>query len=492
MSGAENHDSPLRREASTHDLRSRTYGIVDREDDTEFVLYRTAREVAVKVLYRIERTDSYLDKVLDLELKISDLDKADKDFLALLVKGTVRWKLKLDHTIAQFYGGDLSKADINVKNVLRLAVYQLMFLVQMDPLRGRRPFGKGMPEQVVIDEAVKFVKRLRGETSANAVNAALRAIVRKINLIDYPVVDDDPVKALSTIHSFPPWLVRMFIERLGIFETEQLLISLNEEPRLSVRVDASKFSVYQLSEEFKHHGVDVFCGKFLPNFLYIEGLSAITDTELFKAVTIQDEGAGIVSVLLDPKRGERILDICAAPEEKATHILELTNGDSDVTAIERYEYHAQLLQNTFNIKGYTRAKVVVADGISYTDEALFDKIIVDAPCTELGAVRREPDVKWKITSEDFARFNDVQTSLLENASKLLKPGGAIVYSTSSIVSEENQDIVHKFLDNHPEFVIESADRFVNKALVGREGFVEIFPHRHDMDGCFAARLKKVS
>ncbi|MFZ1080566.1 MAG: 16S rRNA (cytosine(967)-C(5))-methyltransferase RsmB [Candidatus Kryptoniota bacterium] len=451
------------------------------KNDADFVLYETAREVAIKVLSRIERTDSYLDKILDFEMKSPDLSRLDRAFLTELVNGTIRWKLKIDYVIMQFYRGDYYKLDINVKNAIRLALYQLMFL-------------QGIPQSAAVNEAVKFVKKLRGQSSANIVNAILRTAIRKANLIEYPAVDDDPVKALSTIHSFPSWLVRRFIDRFGIFETEQLLIALNDRPRLSVRVNTNRISTDQLAAEFRDHGMEVSCGKFIPNFLYVDGLSRIGDIESFKAgqFTVQDEGAGIVSILLDPKRGERILDICAAPGGKTTHILELTNGDVDLTAVEKYDHRICLIQSALDRLGYNNAKVVVANGTDYTDEVLFDKILVDAPCTGFGAIRKKPDSKWKRDPQDITNLTKIQTGLLDNVSRLLKPNGVIVYSTCTIEAEENQEVVQTFLTNHPGFVIEPADLFVNKALMGREGFVEIFPHRHDIDGCFAARIRKVN
>ncbi len=453
----------------------------DSRSDGDVVLYETAREVAVKALNRIDRTDSYLDKILDFELRNPELNKLDRAFITELVNGTVRWKLKLDYVITQFYKGDYFKLDINIKNAIRLAVYQLMFL-------------QGIPQSAAVNEAVKFVKKLRGQASANIVNAILRTVIRKANLIEFPAVGEDAVKALSVIHSFPAWLVRRFIDRFGIFETEQLLVSLNDRPRLSVRVNTGRIPTDELAAQFRYHGIVVTCGKFIPNFLYVEGLSRIGGIESFKAgqFTVQDEGAGIVSILLDPMRGERILDICAAPGGKTTHILELTGGDVDITAVEKYEHRVCLIQNALDRLGYTRAKVVVGNGTNYSDPVLFDRILVDAPCTGFGAIRKKPDSKWKREPEDIRSLNEIQTALLENMSNLLKPNGVIVYSTCTIEAQENQEVVHNFLANHPGFVVEPADLFVNKALVGREGFVEIFPHRHDMDGSFAARMRKVS
>lgn len=448
---------------------------------TEFVLFQTARETAIKVLNRIERSDSYLDRVLDFELKSPDLSKLDKAFLTELVNGTIRWKARLDYVISQFYRGDFSKVEISVKNALRVAVYQMIFLERI-------------PQSAIVNETVEFVKKLRGQELGNQVNAILRCAIRKINVIEYPSIDEAPVDALSTIHSFPPWLVRRFIDRFGVYETEQLLTALNERPRLAIRVNPSNGSVEQLASELEKSGVIINPGKFIRNFLYAEGLSRISELNSFRAgrFVVQDESAGIVSILLDPKPGERILDACAAPGGKTTHILELTGCNVDLTCLEKYEVRARLIESSLHRLNYGKAKIVVADASTYKESILFDKILVDAPSTGFGLIRRKPDSKWKREPEDIRTLNQVQTAILENVSKLLKKDGVIVYSTCTMEWQENQAVVQDFVNEHPEFVIEPADLFVDRDLVGRGGFIEIFPHRHDIDGGFAARMRKTA
>ncbi len=458
-----------------HFKRYRSYS----EEDPDIAIYGTAREVAVKVLNRVERTDSYLDKLLDFELRSSELSKLDKSFLTELVNGTVRWKIRIDFVISQFYRGDYSKLDINIKNAIRVAMYQIIFLERV-------------PQSAAVNEAVEFVKKLRGQYLANLVNAILRSAIRKLDLVEYPPIEDDAVRALSVVHSFPSWLVRRFMDRFGVYETEQLLASLNDRPRLSIRVNTSKVATEDLAAEFENRGLRVSRGKFIRNFLYVEGLSRIGELDSFKAgqFTVQDESAGVVSKLLDPKPGERILDVCAAPGGKTTHILEMTNGDVDLTSVEKYENRAHLIQNSLDRMGYNKVRVIVADATTYTDPVLFDKILVDAPCTGFGVIRKKPDSKWKREPEDIAKLNEVQNEILENVSKLLKPEGVIVYSTCTIEPEENQLVVQNFLSHHPEFSLERADLFVDKALVNRDGFIEVFPHRHDMDGGFAGRIRR--
>lgn len=317
-------------------------------------LYETARETAIKVLNRVERTDSYLDKLLDFELRSPDLSRLDKAFLTELVNGTVRWKMKLDYVICQFYRGDFSKLEINIKNALRIAMYQLMFLERI-------------PQSAAVNEAVEFAKKLRGQNTANQVNAILRFAIRKLNSIEYPSIDEDPVKALSTVHSFPNWLVKRFIDRFGVYETEQLLTALNERPRLSIRINPLRGTVDQLVSQFESQGMLVNKGKYIDNFLYVEGLSRIGDLEAFRSglFVVQEESAGIVSILLDPKPGEKILDVCSAPGGKATHILELTEGNVEMTSLEKYESRAALVKNTFDRMGYNKSSVLVADATTF-------------------------------------------------------------------------------------------------------------------------------
>ncbi|MCL5020302.1 MAG: 16S rRNA (cytosine(967)-C(5))-methyltransferase RsmB [Bacteroidetes bacterium] len=448
--------------------------------DADLIAYETAREIAVKILNRVERTDSYLDKLLDSELRNSDLTKLDKSFLTELVNGTIRWKLRLDYVISQFYRGDYSKVDINIKNAIRVAIYQIMFLERV-------------PKSAAVNEAVEFVKKLRGQYLANLVNAVLRTTIRKLNVVEYPSIEDDAVRSLATIHSFPQWLVRRFIDRFGVYETEQLLSALNERPRLSIRVNERITPVDTLVTYMEDRGMRVSRAQYLPNFLYVEGLSRIGELESFRAgkFTVQDESAGIVTKLLAPQEGETILDMCAAPGGKTTHILEMTGGKVHLTAVEKYENRAMLIQNLLDRMGYRDVKVKVADGITYSDDTKYDKILIDVPCTGFGVIRKKPDSKWKREPEDIEKLKVIQMSIINNTAKLLKPNGTLVYSTCTIEEEENESVVANFLGDHPEFELEAADNYVERSFVSKRGFVETLPHRHDMDGGFAARLRKV-
>jgi 16S rRNA (cytosine967-C5)-methyltransferase len=219
----------------------------------------------------------------------------------------------------------------------------------------------------------------------------------------------------------------------------------------------------------------------------------IGQNELFKSglFTIQDESAALPCILLDPRPEHRVLDMCAAPGGKTTHIAEGMKNQGEITAIDKYEVKLTFIKAACERLGLRNVKLLVADSSTMECEP-FDRIILDAPCSGLGVLTKKPDLKWKRDIGDVIKLSMLQRELLENAARLLKPGGVLVYSTCTTEPEENQEIVKGFLTKHPEFELENASRFVSSDLVNAEGCIETFPHKHGMDGSFAARLVRRS
>ena len=211
---------------------------------------------------------------------------------------------------------------------------------------------------------------------------------------------------------------------------------------------------------------------------------------------IQDESAGLVSVLLDPKEEDLILDMCAAPGGKSSHIAQMLNNKGRIIAVDKYDAKIKMIRENFERLGITNTEFIQDDASEFSNEAItsqkFDKILLDAPCSGLGVLSKKPDIRWKREIEDVINLSKIQIKLLENASRYVKPGGVIVYSTCTTEPEENIDIVKEFLASHPEFSIDNASKYINKDLVNEEGCIETFPHRHGIDGSFAVRLVKKS
>ncbi|MEW6509391.1 MAG: 16S rRNA (cytosine(967)-C(5))-methyltransferase RsmB [Bacteroidota bacterium] len=441
-------------------------------------LYSGPRGIAVKILNRVERTDSYLDKVLDVELKSPELSDLDKGLLTELVHGVLRWQNRLDWVLNGFSHGNFSKSEINVKNTLRVALYQILFLDRI-------------PHSAAVNEGVEFVKRIRGDKPAGLVNAVLRNIIRNIDGIRYPVAEEDPVQYLAVYYSHPHWVVRRWLARFGFEETKKLLIAGNERPGLALRINKLKTEPGSFLRQLEQQGIAYTGSSYIDYFVKVKGLAGIAQMDLFRngMFTIQDESAALPCVLLTPRPGERVIDMCAAPGGKTTNIAEMMKNEGEVIAVDKYEVKLNLIKASCERLGLRNVALRAADASTLDAEAA-DRVLLDAPCSGLGVLSKKPDIKWKRDVADLIKLTRIQAEMLENAARLVKPGGVLVYSTCTTEPEENQDMVKAFLARHPEFRLDPAGAYLSHDVVNADGFVETYPHRHAMDGSFAVRLVK--
>ena len=441
-------------------------------------LYAGPRGSSVKILNRIERTDAYLDKLLDTELRSTEVADIDKGLLAEIVHGVMRWQGRLDWVLNGFTHGNFSKSEVNIKNTLRVALYQIMFLTQV-------------PQYAAVNEAVEFIKRIRGEKAAGLVNGVLRNIIRSLDGIHYPKVDDDPLQYLAVYYSHPLWMVRRWAARFDREELEKFLIANNEIPGLTLRINKLRISPSEFLGILDKQGVAYSGSSFIDYFLRVKSLGAIAQLNIFQNgyFSVQDESAALPVLLLDPQPGERVIDLCAAPGGKTTFIAELMKNEGQILAVDKYESKLRLIKTACDRLGLRNVEAVVADA-NTLETAPAEKVIVDAPCSGLGVLRKKPDTKWKREPEDIQKLVHIQRTLLTSAAKLVKPGGVLVYSTCTTEPEENGETILWFLQQHQEFSIEPASAFVNQSVMTEKGWIETFPHRHHIDGSFAVRLRK--
>lgn len=442
-------------------------------------LYAGPRGTAVKILNRVERTDSYLDKLLDVELRSNDLSDLDKNLLAELVHGVMRWQGRLDWVLNGFSHGNFSKSEVNIKNTARVALYQLLFLTHV-------------PHYAAVNEAVEFIKRIRGEKSGHLVNAVLRNIIRSLDAIHYPKPEEDLAQYLAVYYSHPLWMVKRWMSRFGRDELERFLAVNNEVPGLTLRINKLKIAPTEFLSLLDNANIAYQGSSFIDYFIKIKSLAGIGQMNMFQSgyFSIQDESAALPVLLLDPQPGDRVIDMCAAPGGKTTFLAELMNNQGEVLAVDKYESRLRIVQLNCERLGIRNVRLHVADATEF-DAPPAERVIVDVPCSGLGVLRKKPDIKWKREPEDIPRLVRQQMSLLERGSQLVKPGGVLVYSTCTTEPEENAMQIKSFLERHPEFAADDASRFVNKAVVAADGSIETFPHRHRIDGTFAARLVRL-
>jgi 16S rRNA (cytosine967-C5)-methyltransferase len=441
-------------------------------------LYRGPRGTAVKILNRVERSDAYLDRVLETEMRNTEMNELDKGLMNEIVTGVVRWQMKIDWVLTGFFHGNFTKAETNIKNALRVALYQILFLDKV-------------PHSAAVNESVEFIKRLRGQKVADLVNGVLRNILRNLENIRYPDIKENRIQHLAVVESHPTWMVKRWVNRLGFDETKKLLVANNERPDLTLRVNRLKIDFNYFLTQLEQHQIQFTKSEFLDFFVRVKHMAGIGGSDMFRQgfFLVQDESAGLVVKLLDPKPGDRVIDMCSAPGGKTTFIGELMKNVGEIVAIDRYETRLNLVKNACQRLGIANAHYIAADAAT-VQTAPAEKVLVDAPCSGLGVLAKKPDAKWKREPEDLINLVQTQRAILENAAKHVKSDGVLVYSTCTTEPEENFEVVKSFLTDHPEFSIQSASEFVDSRIVSPDGYIETFPHRNAMDGSFAIRLKK--
>jgi 16S rRNA (cytosine967-C5)-methyltransferase len=391
----------------------------------------------------------------------------------------VRWGGRLDWVLNGFYKGQFSKAIPNLKNGLRVALYQILFLDRV-------------PDYAAVNEAVEFVKKLQGQKPADLTNAILRNIIRSKNSIRYPDPESDLPGYITAYYSHPLWMVKRYLKRFGREQTEKLLATNNEKPYLTLKINALKTNPDEFKELLNSVNLKFNKGKYLPEFFQLQNLTNITAWEYFAKgyFNIQDESAGLACRLLDTAPGMRVLDLCAAPGGKTAYLAGLMQDKGEIVAIDRFESRLKIFNKNIERLGFKSIKVVETDALEYEGE-LFDRVLADVPCSGTGTLSKKPDIKWKRDLLDIRNMTEIQYKLLCKASTLVKKDGVLVYSTCSIEPEENCEIVKKFLKEHPNYVLKRADEKFAQEIVDEDGCIQTLPQVHQMDGAFAAKLVRI-
>jgi len=442
--------------------------------------------VALRVLERVQRAGAYADIALNHALARSGLSAPDRAFAMDLVHGTLRWRGRIDYLLRRILDRDLDKLEPLVATALRLGAYQLIF-------------SERVPATAAVDESVRCVRAAGVERSTGLVNAVLRRLATEHERIPLPTLEGEPVDHLTHALSIPRWIAERWLEQYGAAEAAALARASNEPPPLTVRANRQQCSAEVLLAELRERFPQAaLCGMASDGIvLGRRGNPALDPAFLAGRYTVQDEAAQLVVGLLDPLPGEHILDTCAAPGGKATAIAERIGEAGRVLAVDRHARRLGLVQRAARRLGLRGITCVACDATRALGDLAagesFDRVLVDAPCSGLGTLRRNPDARWRIGPGDPPRLAEVQGLILRNAAARVKPGGTLVYSTCTLLAEENEAIVEAFLRRADDFAPISADRVPAevRGVVGPDGVLRCLPHRHDTDGFFAVRLERL-
>ncbi len=436
-----------------------------------------ARDVALQILLAAESRSAYSDRLLETRLRESRLPANDAALVTALVQGTLRNRSHLDHHLTAFTKGGFEGLPAPIRAALRLGAFQMLFLTRV-------------PGSAAVDESVELAKAYGHPGTAGIVNAVLRRLARgeRAPLPD-PAVD--LAGHLSVLHSHPRWLVERWMGRYGAEEAALLLAADNTEPSVCVRANAHRMRPEALAAALRAEGHEVTVGPNGGPVLLVERGYVASRSALFRggSLSLQDEAESVVVMVLDPKPGERVLDLCAAPGGKSSQIAERVAPGGHVVAAERHPSRARALRE--NLVGRLRlpgVSVVCGDGRNPPFTGPFDRVLVDAPCTGLGVLRRRADARWRKEERSIPEMAALQGALLNAAAPLTRSGGVLVYSVCSLEPEETDEIVDMFLKAHSEFTREDARPFLPAGFRAKEPVLRAFPHRHGTDGVFAARL----
>ena len=442
---------------------------------------QSSRYLAVEILDKVEASQAFSNIVLNDVLRQNQLSPEDTRFLTELVYGVIQNKLKLDYQLDPFIRKQ-KKIDGWVMQLLRVSLYQITLLDKI-------------PMHAIVNEAVNIAKVRGNRGITGFVNGVLRAIERK----GVRSAEDisEPIKKMTIMYSYPEWIVTLLSEEVGMEETEQILDSLSDKARLSLRVNTTLKSVEDVQRQLELEGFETEKSKVSANGLIcLRGLPV--HSSLFKdgVITIQDESSMLVAEALQIEAGDAVLDACAAPGGKTTHIatyLDKTKG-GQVTALDLHEKKIRKIRENADRLGFADIIITNAMDARKAAEAFehesFDKILIDAPCSGLGLMRRKPDIRYQKRLSDINALQKVQLDILTSVAPLLKKGGRLVYSTCTITRKENDDVVEAFLSEQPSYEIEPVYRNNSSIKLSENGFLHLYPHRYHTDGFFIASLRK--
>lgn len=437
-----------------------------------------ARTKVVDILTKVEVKQAFTDKLLDKEL--FDLEDNDRRFVTEIVNGVLRWRLRLDWYLNQLYLGEYENLIPDVKNNLRSSIYQLIYMDKVPPY-------------AVLFEAVEIAKKKFNQKTANLVNAILRNYLRQSKKFEILETQLEVLDKYAIRFSHPKWLVQRWIEYWGIDEVRLLCEANNSRPHISVRLNEMQINRELFFNSLEENGIVYKVDNDFSNFVWIEYFQEFRKLDFLNKgwVCVQDVSTGLPIIALNPQPGDMILDMCAAPGGKTGYTAEKIKKKRSVVAIDKSITRTRILFDNIKRMKYNNCHVLSADAFSLPFHIKFDKILIDAPCSGFGVLNKRVDLRWKRTEQDIVNMKKVQIQLLESATSVLKEGGIIVYSTCTIEPDENEKVIEEFLKSHSEFKLLNLSSLIPEKYLSNPYFIGTFPHKHAMDGSFAAALQQV-
>lgn len=437
----------------------------------------TARTTALQVLCAMKRADAWADAALKAQITRDRLSPQDAALCTRLVYGVLQNRMLLDFWLAAYCTQKPDHLQFPLLDILRLGAYQIVFLDKI-------------PDSAAVNESVNLARQAGRGQASGLVNAVLRKIVQNKNNLPKPD-GRDAVQEISLTYSHPKWLVKRLVKLLGTEGAEAFCKSNNAVVPITVQVNPLRTTLEELLEELRESGVAAEPHPWVPGCLELSGTGNLTALPAFREgkFLVQDGAARLVTEAAAPKPGWRVIDVCSAPGGKAFSAAMAMGDRGSILSCDLHENKLKRVREGAERLGLTSIQTVAADGRTFRPEweASADLVLVDAPCSGLGIIRKKPEIRYK-RPDDLFSLPVVQSAILENAARYVKPGGTLVYSTCTILPEENEQVTDAFLTEHPDF---SRENFTLPQPVGETtGQFTFWPHLHGVDGFYICRMKQ--
>ncbi|MDR3540887.1 MAG: 16S rRNA (cytosine(967)-C(5))-methyltransferase RsmB [Desulfosporosinus sp.] len=447
----------------------------------------TARGMAVQILTRVEVEGAYANLLLQRNVgRLSD--SRDRQFVTFLVNGALKHRLTLDYALRRYLSKPMSALPHEVRAILRIGAFQLLYVDKV-------------PDAVAVNESVELAKHHPKFTGL--VNVVLRKVMNQAWDFPWPDVKRETVRYLSVRYSHPEWMIQRWLKRWGLEETEALCRANNQPAQTWIRTNTLKITREDLMDRLTQEGITVEPGTRVPESLRIYNFGALDRLESFQEglFTVQDESSQLVAHVVDPRPGQCVLDACSAPGGKTTHMAQMMHNKGQILAFDIHAHKLELIDQSAQRMGITIIQSQLGDarelpGIKLGSQ---QRVLVDAPCSGLGVLRRKADLRWQKEEQDLLDLPRLQLAILERAASCVEVGGDLIYTTCTIEPEENFELVKMFRSAHPEFepvnlvealpftLVDSRDR-----QQASKGMLQLLPHRHEMDGFFLAKFHRTS
>lgn len=442
------------------------------------------REMILEILLKIDEEGEHSHIAIREALsKYQFLPKQDRAFITRVCEGTLEYRIYIDYIIDSFSKIKVDKMKPPIREILRSAVYQLKFMDRV-------------PDSAVCNEAVKLAQRKGFYNLKPFVNGVLRTITRQMDQLEYPVREQNLIRYLSVRYSMPEALVQRWLLDYGEETTEKMLADFLEEKPLTVRCRTYLNSVEKTCDSLRAQGVAVEPAPYLPYARRISGFNHILALDAFiqGRILVQDVSSMLVAEIADPKKGDYVIDLCAAPGGKSLHIGDKMEGFGTVDARDVSGYKVGLIEENIHRTGSinVQAKVQDATVFDVDSECLADIVLADVPCSGYGVIGKKPEIKFRSTPQKQDELVILQRNILDKAAEYVKPRGTLIFSTCTIAREENEENMMWFMNNHP-FKLESIDPYIPDELKSETtalGYLQLLPGVHGTDGFFIAKFRR--